>query len=95
MTKDCNIKRAKFISKVHSLNQEFYFAHPNTVIELYNIYACSFYGSNLWDLYNVNKLYSSLNCRILSVDCGWSSTGTPTLVAYSNPSLLPWLSQGK
>ena len=66
MTKDCNIKRAKFISKVHSLNQEFYFAHPNTVIELYNIYTCSFYGSNLWELYsdNVNKLYSSWNTAV-------------------------------
>ena len=37
MFKDCNVKRAKFISKIHSLNQEFYFAHPNTVIRLYNI----------------------------------------------------------
>ena len=63
MFKDCNVKRAKFISKIHSLNQEFHFAHPNTVIRLYNIYACSFYGSNLWDLYsdNVNRIYSSWN----------------------------------
>ena len=39
MTKDCSLKRACFISKVHSLNQEFYFSDPYTLLRLYNIYT--------------------------------------------------------
>ena len=66
MTKDISIKRAKFISRVHSMNQEFYFADPMTMVRLYNIYACSFYGSNLWNLYHedVVRIYSSWNTAI-------------------------------
>ena len=66
MTKDCSIKRATFISKIHSLSQEFHFASPSTVMKLYNIYACSFHGSSGWDLYsdNVTRLYSSWNVAI-------------------------------
>ena len=45
LSKDCTLKRAQFISKVHSLNQEY-----STVVKLYNIYAFSFYGSSLWKL---------------------------------------------
>ena len=50
MTIDCNKKRAIFISKIHSLNQEFYFNSPDVILKLYNIYCCSFYGSSIWDL---------------------------------------------
>lgn len=66
MSKDCNVKRAKFISKIHSLNQEFYFAHPSTVLKLYDIYACSFYGSSLWNVNSreVNKLFTSWNIAV-------------------------------
>jgi len=66
MTKDCSIKRACFISKIHSLNQEFYFSEPKTLMKLYNIYTCSFHGSHLWDLYcnNVVRLYSSWNMAV-------------------------------
>ena len=66
MSKDCSIKRAKFISIVHSLNQEFHFSEPTLVVKLYNIYACSFYGSNLWDLYcdNTNKISTSWNVAV-------------------------------
>ena len=45
MTNDCNVMRAKLISKLHSLEQEFYFTDPVTIVKLYNIYACDFYGS--------------------------------------------------
>ena len=47
MTRDCNLKRAKFISIIHSLNQEFNFSEPTMVVKLYNIYASSVYGSNM------------------------------------------------
>ena len=52
-----------FISKVHSISQEFHFANPVKVVKLYKIYAWDFYGSQLWDLYSydVEKLYNSWN----------------------------------
>ena len=66
MTIDCNKKRAIFISKIHSLNQEFYFNSPDVILKLYNIYCCSFYGSSIWDLSSqcVSKLYTAWNTAI-------------------------------
>ena len=63
MKTDISVKRAIFIRKVHSLNQEFFFCNPNVVINLYRIYACSFYSSSLYDLYSckLTRLYSSWN----------------------------------
>ena len=46
MSKDVSCKRAQFISKIHSLNQEFHYANTSTVLKLYDIYTCDFYGSN-------------------------------------------------
>ena len=37
MTIDCIKKRAIFISKIHSLNQEFYYNRPDVILKLYNI----------------------------------------------------------
>ena len=66
MSKDCSVKRAQFISKVHSLNHEFNFSDPSTLVKIYTMYACGFYCSNLWDLYGVtcDKLYKSWNVSI-------------------------------
>ena len=66
MTIDCNKKRAIFISKIHSLNQEFCFHSPDVILKLYNIYWCSFYGSSIWDLSSqcVSKLYTAWNTAI-------------------------------
>ena len=66
MKDDVCVKRAKFIGKVNSLNQEFYFSSPEVRSKLYNVYCCSFYGSNLWNLYNrqCDKLYKSFNVSI-------------------------------
>ena len=36
MTKDVNCRRAKLISKIHSLNQEFHYANTSTVLKLCN-----------------------------------------------------------
>ena len=44
---DCTLKRGKFIGKVNSLLQEFYFADPKVKMRLMNIFASSFYGSGL------------------------------------------------
>ena len=40
---DISMKRAKFIGKVNSLNQEFYFASPEVKSRLYEVYCCNFY----------------------------------------------------
>ena len=66
MTIDCNKKQAIFISKMHSLNQEFYFNNPDVILKLYNIYCCSFYGSSIWDLSSkcASKLYTAWNTAI-------------------------------
>ena len=42
-------KRASFIGNVYSLNQEFFFATPETKLRLCRIYNTAFYGSNCWD----------------------------------------------
>ena len=41
-------KRAKFISKVYSLNQEFFFASAETRLRLCHLYNTAFFGSNCW-----------------------------------------------
>ena len=66
MTIDCNKKWEIFISKIHSLNQKFYFNSLDVILTLYNIYCCSFYGSSIWDLNSqcVSKLYTAWNTDI-------------------------------
>ena len=63
MNIDITVKRAHFIGKIHSLNQEFHFCHPDVVMHLYNIYTCSFYSSSLYDLYcaKLDQLYKTWN----------------------------------
>ena len=63
MVIDITVKRAQFIGKIHSLNQEFHFCHPDVVMHLYNIYTCSFYSSSLYDLYcaKLDQLYKTWN----------------------------------
>ena len=68
-SKDCDLKRGKFIGKVHSLFQELHFASPEFVMKMYEIYCSSFYGSNLWKLSgsSCERIYTAWNtaCRIL------------------------------
>ena len=64
LSKDCTLKRAQFISKVHSLNQEFHFSDPSKVVKIYSIYAVSFIGSNLWKLNSedCHRVYKIMEC---------------------------------
>ena len=48
---DIKYKRASYITKNNEINQEFYYAHPKTKIELNEIYNSHFTGSPLWDLF--------------------------------------------
>ena len=43
------IKRAKYIGRNNDLEQEFYFAHPDTKSKLKRIYNFLFCGSPLWN----------------------------------------------
>ena len=63
MKTDNDMKRCKFIGKIHSLNQEFGFASPEIKMKLLNIYTTSFYGSSLYKLYTnqCDKLYHAYN----------------------------------
>ena len=69
MKTDCILKRGRFIGKVNSLLQEFHFVDSTVFIKLLNIYASSFYGSSLWNLYSpeVERIYKSWNVTVRNV----------------------------
>ena len=66
MKNDISIKRARFIGKANSLNQEFYYSSPEVRCKLLELYCCSYYSSSIWNLYNrdCDKLYKSFNVAI-------------------------------
>ena len=55
LSSDCSLnfdiqnKRASFISRQYSLNQEFAFANPDNKLRMCRLYNTAFYGSNCWD----------------------------------------------
>ena len=51
VTQDLMEKRAVYINRNNELLQEFWFAHPSTIIRTNNIFNTSLYGSVLWDLF--------------------------------------------
>ena len=59
-------KRGQFIGKVNSLFQEFHYTSPEIMFKLVSTYACSFYGSQLWNLRSkeAEKLYNSWNVTV-------------------------------
>ena len=66
LSKDVKIKRAKYINRNVELNQEFYFANPETKFKINSIYNMSFSGSSLWDLFSddVKSLENSYNLSL-------------------------------
>ena len=69
MKRDILVKRGKFIGKINSLLQEFYFVKPEVFMKLLNVYCSSFYGSNLWNLYSkeVDRIFKSWNVTVRNV----------------------------
>ena len=63
MKSDIKIKRGQYISKNCELQQEFYFAHPNTKFDINQIYNSHFTGSPLWNLFSweAEMVYNSWN----------------------------------
>ena len=72
---DTRDKRVKFIGKFHSLRQEFGFLQANTLFKIIEIYATSFYGSNLWNYssYETERVFTSWNNMVRSV---WNVSNT-------------------
>ena len=50
MDLDTRVKRANFIEKSSDIRETFSFASPVEVLQAVKVYACSWYGSMLWDL---------------------------------------------
>ena len=66
MYSDTRLKRGRFIGKINSLQQEFHFVSPHVKIDWYDKYACSFYGSNLYNLFchETEKIYGAFNVSV-------------------------------
>ena len=47
---DILIKRAILFDKVHQVQQQFGYYHPELVIKLFSIYSTALYGSSLWQI---------------------------------------------
>ena len=69
MKQDFSAKRGKFVGKLNSLGQELYFATPEVKVKILNIYATSFYGSGLWDLFgpDCEGFYTAWNRAIRQI----------------------------
>ena len=66
MKRDVTVKRGRFIGKINSLSQEFFFVSPRIFMNILNIYCASFYGSGLWDLYSTDcqRVYTAWNVAV-------------------------------
>ena len=53
---DTEIKRARFIQRTCEINQDLYFAAPQTKLLVNDIYNSSWYGSNIWDLFSSHSV---------------------------------------
>ena len=84
LNQDLLEKRAMYIAKNNELNQEFFFAHPNTKLWINNIYNTSFYGAPLWDLTsrNFEKLEKNMGCDRKNVNAQVLDRTTNRNTAY-------------
>ena len=66
MSRDITVKRGKFVGKLNTLSQEFHYASPQVFMKILNIYAVSFHGSGLWDLFssNCDRVYKAWNVAV-------------------------------
>ena len=75
MKRDITGKKSKFIGKVSSLAQDFFYVSPNMFMKILNIYCTSYYGSGLWDMFSADcqRLYTAWN---VTVRHSWSVPNT-------------------
>ena len=58
---DVDLKRRSFIGKYHEFRQELKNPDPIVFMNLILIYNSHFYGSNLWNLFDINDVYIAWN----------------------------------
>ena len=58
---DVDLKKRSFIGLFYELRQELKVPHPIVFMNLIQVYMCHFYGSNLWNLFNINDVYIAWN----------------------------------
>ena len=68
---DCNMRRGAYIGETVELLNMFQFAHPLQKLSTVQTYACSFYGSNLYDLYGAAacQLYRAWQVSVRDAWC--------------------------
>ena len=66
---DCDKKRTTFIGLFHALRQELKQQSPLVYMQLIDIYLAHFYGSNLWNLFSVDNVYTTWNNVLRYVCC--------------------------
>lgn len=64
---DVDLKRRSFIGQFHELRQELKNPYPIIFMNLISIYISHFYGSNLWNLFAIDDMYTSWNNMLRSV----------------------------
>ena len=64
---DSESKRKSFVGEFHALRQELGYQSPVVLINLIKVYLGSYYGSNLWNLFNCKPVYTTWNNVIRNV----------------------------
>ena len=64
---DFESKRKSFVGEFHALRQELGIQKPVVLLKLIQVYLFSFYGSNLWDLFNCDSVYTTWNNVIRNI----------------------------
>ena len=67
LASDCDNKRKAFIGEFHALRQELTRQNPLVYMKLIDIYLSSFYGSNLWNLFQSDCIYVTWNNIVRNV----------------------------
>ena len=58
---DSDGKRKTFLGSFFALKQELKYQNPFVYIQLIEIYLSHFYGSNLWNLFSIDNMYTTWN----------------------------------
>ena len=66
---DCRYKRSMFIGYVNKLISKFGHLQPKVLLNLFNTYCCSFYGSSIWRLHSngFNSCVTAWNTGVRNV----------------------------
>ena len=64
---DVNLKRCSFIGKFHELRQELKSQNPIVFMNLIIVYMSHFYGSNLWNLFDIENICVAWNNIVRNV----------------------------